>query len=270
MSEIEYFKDVIKDKSANTIKSYVTQYKKLYKLLNKNIADTTQNDIMEIVMNVANANSRQALLNIAIIIHTAKEMDVSRFLKYRETLKKEIKELQKQNNIVYKETLPTYDELVDYTQNLIGKNNLFFVINYLLLNYYVRNEDLLFHIVTRKKDTEDESKNYLHLSKGKVIYIRNVYKTAKLYGRKENEINDKDFVVAVSKLKREDFEPLEMTQMPYLIKKATLLGIGEGSYVKIVINHFRNDIDKLKEISKYRGTSLNTLLESYDIDNKDL
>jgi hypothetical protein len=37
--------------------------------------------------------------------------------------------------------------------------------------------------------------------------------------------------------------------------------------LKIIINHFRNDVDKLKEISDNRGTSLSTILQSYDINN---
>jgi hypothetical protein len=38
--------------------------------------------------------------------------------------------------------------------------------------------------------------------------------------------------------------------------------------MKIVVNHFRNNIDKLKEISANRGTDLRTILSSYDIDMK--
>ena len=44
--------------------------------------------------------------------------------------------------------------------------------------------------------------------------------------------------------------------------------LGEGIYVKIIINHFRNNLDKLNEISDNRGTSLKILKESYDIDTK--
>ena len=56
--------------------------------------------------------------------------------------------------------------------------------------------------------------------------------------------------------------------MGYYIQKATLDNLGEGTYVKIIINHFRNNLDKLNEISDNRGTSLKILKESYDIDTK--
>jgi hypothetical protein len=41
--------------------------------------------------------------------------------------------------------------------------------------------------------------------------------------------------------------------------------VSEGAMNKIVVNHFRNDIDKLKEISNNRGTSITSLLQSYNI-----
>jgi hypothetical protein len=38
--------------------------------------------------------------------------------------------------------------------------------------------------------------------------------------------------------------------------------------LKILIDHFRDDLQKLREISHYRGTELNTISEYYDIENK--
>ena len=57
------------------------------------------------------------------------------------------------------------------------------------------------------------------------------------------------------------------SSIAYYIIKATYKQLGEGKYVKIIINHFRKNLDKLKEISENRGTSLNEILKSYDIDN---
>ena len=52
------------------------------------------------------------------------------------------------------------------------------------------------------------------------------------------------------------------------MKKATLDNLGENLYNKIIINHFKNDLNKLKEISESRGTSIDTLHENYNIDKK--
>ena len=42
MAELETFNNFISDKSKNTIKAYITQYKKLHRLLGKDISDTSQ------------------------------------------------------------------------------------------------------------------------------------------------------------------------------------------------------------------------------------
>ncbi len=291
MAELEYFKSIISDKSANTIKAYITQYKKLHVLLNINfddnfkyyltnydrmywgfkrdIADTSQKKLMDTVKDIDNANSRQALLNIGILIRTNKELDIKDLIKYRDSLKVDIKSAQRENNVVLQETLPTYDELEEYTESLKGKNDLYFIINYLLMNYNVRNEDLHFKLITRKKEAKDTNFNYIWLSPRKVEYIRNVYKTANHNGQKLYIIDDKPFMSAVRRLIKDNWESPSMEQMPFLIKKATLMGIGEGKYNKIIVNHFRNDINMLKQISERRGTSITTLLDSYDIGNLD-
>jgi hypothetical protein len=273
MAELEYFKSIISDKSANTIKAYITQYNKLYKLLSKDIADTSQKKLMDTIKEIDNANSRQALLNIGILIRTNKELDIKDLIKYRDSLKVDIKSAQRENNQVLQETLPTYDELEEYTESLKGKNDLYFILNYLLMNYNVRNEDLHFKLITRKKEAKDTNFNYIWLSPRKVEYIRNVYKTANhkgdIYGQKLYIIPDKPFMSAVRRLIKDNWESPSMEQMPFIIKKATLMGIGEGKYNKIIVNHFRNDINMLKQISERRGTSITTLLDSYDIGNLD-
>ena len=44
---------------------------------------------------------------------------------------------------------------------------------------------------------------------------------------------------------------------------------GESNLLKIIINHYKDQITKLKEISMNRGTDLNTLLTSYNINYTD-
>ena len=149
-----------------------------------------------------------------------------------------------------------------------------YIINYLLLHYQVRNQDLVFDIVNKKRLTKDTDKNFMWLSGKKVVYTRNVYKTANSYGKKTDIITDPKFIVAMKRVyacsSRDEecgvFIPT-LSQVGYYIKKATYKQLGEGNYVKIIINHFRKDFSKLKEISENRGTSLTTLAENYDIQN---
>ena len=60
-----------------------------------------------------------------------------------------------------------------------------FVINYLLIHYNVRNEDLLIKFVSLKRETEnitkdkDLHKNFMWVAPYKATYYRRLYKTDK-------------------------------------------------------------------------------------------
>jgi len=154
-----------------------------------------------------------------------------------------------------------------------------------LLHCQVRNADLNFNFVQYKRDTKDESKNYLWFSsKSKTAhYIRNVYKTAKIvkpdgeitgYGQKIIKITDPKFIKVMKILVNYEkkntpvvfFSNLET--IAYHIKRMTYKGLGETMYFKIVVNHYRTDVNMLKQISYNRGTDINTILESYDIESE--
>ena len=55
-----------------------------------------------------------------------------------------------------------------------------------------------------------------------------------------------EFLCQKSKLDCGTFIPNEA--YPLLFAKATYKQLGESNYFKIIVNHFRNDVDKLKEI----------------------
>ena len=276
MAELERLLKSVEGKSENTIKSYKLQYKKLSNLLDKDVGEASQDKIIEVVKEHENNNGKQALLNIAILVRRLDGKSVVELEKMREKLKGAIKTDIQKKNVNLSNSLPSYQDIVDYTESLYDKSDWTnYIINYLLLNYNVRNKDLLFDIVRRKKYTkEDKTKNYIWLSDTFVEYIRNDYKTAAIYGQNIIRIKDKKFITAIRRVfacqKHDEdcgvFIPNE-NQLGYYLKKATLGGIGEAAYNKIIINHFRTDIDKLKQISKSRGTSISTLLDFYDIKN---
>ncbi len=273
--EFDKFMESVKDKSAATQKQYRIQYNKLYKLLDKPITETSEKKILEVVEEQENKNNQQAILNIGFLVRRGEGLSVKKLEDYREKLKVKINESVKKKNIELKETLPSYDDLIQYTE-MLWENNEWtdYIINYLLIYYQVRNEDLDFIIVKRKKDANDPNKNYMWLQSNKVTYIRNRYKTDKTYGKKVNVITNKQFITAIRrvlgcqdyKLDCGVFIP-NKSAIAYYIIKSTYKQLGEGKYVKIVINHFRKDLDKLKEISANRGTDLKTILAYYDIEN---
>lgn len=286
MAEYEKFMNSIKDKSDATKKQYRIQYKKLYSLTDKPIGETSEKKIIEILDNIENKNNSQALLNIALLIRKGEGLSVVQLEKRRKQDKDKLIDDVKKKNVELKENLPSYDDIVEYMEYLYEKNEWTdFIINYLLINLQVRNQDLDFTIVSRKKDATDSKKNYMWLqnTKGKATYIRNVYKTATIqapddehgYGQKVNNITDKRFIIALrrvlgcqkSGLDCGTFIPTK-SAIAYHLQKATYKQLGEGKYFKIIVNHFRNNVDKLKEISENRGTDLKTILNFYDIEKK--
>lgn len=284
MAEFDDFMQSIENKSAATKKQYKTQYNKLFKLTGKPIAETSEKKIIEILDNIDNKNAEQALLNIALLVRKLNKLSVTQLENLREKNKQSLNKSIKEKNVHLKETLPSYDDLIEYMNYLYDKDEYTdYIINYLLINFQVRNQDVDFKIITRKKDAADLTRNYMWLQPNKLTYIRNVYKTAKYiapdgtdsgYGQKINVITEPKMITAFKKVfkcqKNNDdcgtFIP-NKSSIAYHLQKSTYKQLGEGKYVKIIINHFRNDIDKLKEISDNRGTSLTEILRSYDIEN---
>jgi hypothetical protein len=288
MTELEMFRTKISNKSKVTQGVYNSNYKKLRDLIQDvDIASVSQQRIIEIVQEIDNRNSQQALLNIAYLIRKNEGMGINEL----ETFRKKNQELLKakiyETNTNLIEKLPSYDTLVDYVNDLLkAKKYIQYIINYLLLYYQVRNADLNFDFVLLKKYTKDDTKNYLWFNSKmkRVDYIRNVYKTAKIvkpdgtttgYGQKIIKITDPLFVgvmrILATEQKKENkpilFIP-NLETIAYHIKKMTYNGLGETLYFKVVINHFRNDPNMLKQISYNRGTDINTILESYDIESE--
>jgi hypothetical protein len=278
MAEFKNFMDTLDGKSEFTKKTYIIQYNKLRKMLGVDIADVSQKKLIEIISQQSNPNQQQSSINIAVLVRRLNKLPTKDLEAKREANKKEVvKQVKRVNETL---VLPTLNDLEEYLEYLYANNQWTdYIINYLLLEYQVRNKDLNFTITTRKKDMTDQNKNYMWLDvrQKKALYVRRDYKTEKTYGEKRHLITDKEFIVALKRVlacqkHNEDcgvFIPNE-NQVGYYIMRATYKGIGEGAYLKILINAHKNggNIQKLKEISDNRGTDLNTLLSNYDIDLK--
>ena len=273
--EYTMFTDYLEEEnrlSYATKKSYKTSYRKLRNILGKDVADTAQDTTAKAIMaSTDNINSAQALINIAIIVREkVKKMPIDELVEQRSTNKEEVVEHLKQANL-YTE-LPSLEEVDGYIETLWKQSKYRdYIVNYLIRYYYVRNQDLGFDICETKKETlEDQTKNWLWLDRKnqRVNYIRNNYKTFKTYGQKVTVITNERFLRAVKVCNRQMYAfPIttESDKLGYYIQKMTLNQIGEGKMLKVIINHYRNDISRLKEISLSRGTNLEVLLTSYNI-----
>jgi hypothetical protein len=288
MNELTKFRETFANKSKITNNVYNSNYKKLREMLDDvDIASVSQKKIIETAMTIDNRNTQQSLINIAFLIRKNEGLAIQELETFRKKNQSFLKDKIYETNSTLINKLPSYDELVDFVDGLLKDQKYTqYVINYLLLHCQVRNADLNFDFVQYKRDTKDESKNYLwYSSKSKTVhYIRNVYKTAKIvkpdgsitgYGQKIIKIKDPVFIkvmkILVNYEKKENkpvvFFP-NLETIAYHVKKMTYKGLGETMYFKIVVNKFRSDPNMLKQISDNRGTDINTIFQSYDIESK--
>jgi len=288
MTELDKFKETFANKSKITQGVYTSNYKKLREMIDDvDIASVSQKKIIETAETIDNRNSQQSLINIAYLIRKNEGLAINELETFRKKNQSFLKDKIYETNTALVDSLPSYEELVNFIDGLLKDQKYTqYVINYLLLHCQVRNADLNFEFVQYKRDTKDESKNYLwYSSKSKTVhYIRNVYKTAKIvkpngditgYGQKIIKITDPAFIkvmkILVNYEKKENkpvmFFPVTDNNA-YHVKKMTYKGLGETMYFKIVVNHYRTDVNMLKQISYNRGTDLNTILESYDIESE--
>lgn len=257
--------------SAGTKKSYVATYNKLVKLLKTDIHLASQKRILEIIdeLNFTPA-TQSSYINVAIIIRTLYKYDTAVLAKQRDNNKTPIAESSKIKNENLSNSLPSYDDLINHLNVLYSEENWsHFIINYLLVMYGVRNADVNVEIVSLKRDAVNLESNYIWMQKSghKAIWIRNFYKTVGNYGAQEIEITDEKFLRALKNVKNKVLLP-NNTNVGALVKSLTLNGIGEGSIFKILIDNFKTDLNKLKELSEYRGTSLETIISSYNLNKK--
>ena len=269
--EYEQFLVYAESKAYATAKSYKTSYRKLRNLLGKPIRETAEDTVVNAVKAaIENINSQQALINIGIICREQFEpkMEINVLTKFREQNKETVQDMIKMNNMFI--VLPSLGEFDNYLELLWSdKKYKEYIINFLIRHHYVRNKDLLFDIVDKKSDI-DENSNWLWIDRRnqRCVYYRNDYKTASTYGPKETMIDNERFLKAAKMChKKMDEFPITDSEdkIGYHILKMTFRKLGEGALLKIIINHYKGDISRLKEISNSRGCSLPTLLQNYNI-----
>jgi len=271
-SEFERFSASYAEKSKNTIKTYNNAYKKLHdELEQKDINTCTSTEIFKALDKFESANTKQSLLNIAIGVWKVYGLDTDDLVAYREDLSKSIKQSVKSKNKALQEHLPSYGELVKHTNACFDSGKFVeYIVNFLILNFQVRNQDLNFKIISQLINATDPELNYMVPMKSKVYYVRNKYKTSNTYGPKQDIITDPDFITAIKRIQALNKDghnviiPNENT-IAYRVQSLTYQNLGEGAMFKIIVNHFRDDIDELKKISANRGTDISTILASYDI-----
>ena len=257
--------------SLATCKTYRTNYRRLRGLINNNIGDCSEDTLIDAIKAAELiVNTEQALLNIALMARKhlfTPPLSTVKIKQVRTDNKQNVEEQLKQVNKYI--ALPTLEEFDDYLNWLFEQRRFQeYVVNWLIRFCNVRNQDLIMYVVTAKRDANDPCKNYIWLEskRQRAVYIRNVYKTSKTYGPKEIELTDECFLYALKRSKASFPITNDPSHIGYYIQKMSYKQLGEGNLLKILINHYKNDVNELEKISKNRGTNWKTLMTSYNCD----
>ena len=219
---------------------------------------------------IEKASSRLDLLNLIIVLRSIEQLPTDKLKQYRTELNKERLNGQVSKMNALKDTLMTLPDfqkelMKSYEQSEWKK----FIMNYLMMTYGTRNADTDVEIVKSKKDATDDKKNYLILSKDKVTWIRNHYKTFRTFGQQIHEITDPEFIRAV---KQHGVGRLFAEgQLSNSVRKSLINSMNEARVFKMLIDdaYDKKDTKRINELSKSRGTSISTIKSFYNVNAED-
>jgi len=263
-----------KDFSEKTKKVYASIIRRLEKLKFKfpNKKNEKLDYIKEFFIDnkLDKASTRLDLLNLIIVLRAVEKLPTDKLKNYRSDLSKEraSNNVDKMNTL--KEKLMTVPE---YTAALIKSFELGewkkFIVGYLMLTYGTRNLDTDVEIIKDAKEMTNDKQNYLLLKPKKVTWVRNHYKTFKTFGKQEHVITDPEFIRAVKNHGVGRIFP--EGQMNNQMKKMFIGMMNESKVFKMLIDdaYDNKDTERINELSKSRGTSINTIKAFYNVNAKE-
>ena len=286
-----------KDKlSKNTINTYTQLYKKMFKHFGKEPVDIDEDILIESIKNdmltdkgeiIKNPNTLTSLFNTVIIVKKEFDYPITKLLKAKENLLEDIYDHREAQKIIKANKLPSYKDLKKHLKKQFDdEDHIGYILNFMMQSFFTRNKDLDIHITTSLKLAKDPNKNYLVIRNWDLLYIKNVYKTAKTYGSMKFNFRDRKLTYAIQKFIESQPEnpeqtewaliqnangfPLDETSQAKFIRKHTLDGMSESDIFKIRVDEFekKGDLKGLMEASRRRGTNLATLIKNYSLTMK--
>ena len=257
----------------------ITTYTNIGKNLDFSIMLSQKTLIQKLKELYNNPNTLQLYLNMIILIRRYNNEPTDMLVKLRNSLRDDIIKIRKENLSELNDKLPTKSYIIEQLNNMSGIR---FVLNYLIIHHALRNKDMNLLIIESEKSMDDENQNYMVINKKKkmIKLVINDYKTEDKYGTKEIKITDSDFYKNVLKLYNEKDSKFLMqlkngdeiksiSTLNDKILNLTIEKLGQNKLVKIVIKDLINNksFDKLEQLSRDRGTSLEVLLKSYNLYN---
>lgn len=273
---------LIKEVGESTAKSYAGSYERLRKILNmtdkrKPIKRISLDIVLEAIEKVDNPSTAYSVLVIAKKIYGYAD-NKEKFDELDKEIKERKRELQVGKNKTLTQSLPSYKEISAAIKK--EENPIKYITSFIMFRINTRNQDVaLADLHAHKKDNYDEKRNHLILDGNKVIFIRNVYKTAKRYGQKKNIIAVKKFADMVKEVlgdadtkslfSRKNGQHITPASIASYLKKYVVLGLNENGMIKAVLKYAdeNGSYDMLRKISANRGTTIQVLLDEYDVSN---
>ena len=298
MDNINDFKEqVLEQKSISTKKIYLNNYNTMIRLLNKPLVASTELEMIDTINNMDNKPStKRQLMNFLIVylnwfndtssLPKEEHFNVGIIKEARDAVwKMEEKSLTQRKKITLDKIPAKITQLKNYLKDVYEKEEwLKYIINYLLINYHVRNQDLnLMIVVGLHYHQLNPNDNYLNIKNNGVEYIRNNYKTYRIYGTKTYTIRDKKFINDVNQyimyfknkyptmnsfpLLQRNLSRLQDDSIAKAIQRATFKNLTESQYNDVIVTSIKDfkDIGKLKKIGERRGTDIKTLIKYYNL-----
>jgi len=275
---VEKYLDHIK-KEKKLSQGTITTYTNIGKNLDFSIMLSQKTLIQKLKDLYDNPNTLQLYLNMIILIRRYNDEATDMLVKLRNSLRDDIIKTRKENLDKLDDKLPSKTYIIEQLNNMSGIR---YILNYLIIHHALRNKDMNLLIIENEKDMNDEDQNYMVINKKKkmIKLFINDYKTDTKYGTKEIKITDPDFYKNVVKV----FNENESKNLLHLrngdkiksvstlndkILNLTIDNLGQNKIVKVMIKDLLSNkaFDKLEQLSKDRGTSLDVLLKSYNLHN---
>jgi len=274
MSELESLLNSVEN--ANSKKTYNTTYNKLVSsgLFSNPISETPNMTVIKNIKTITdNAFTRKTYLTAVIKMKRLANKGVIELENYREQHKADILQHIRDKKETSNPDGLTLKGFANYVDALYRDQRYKeYIVNYLFLNYGVRNQDIDCIIVNGAKKVVPAGDNSLLVYKTKVDYIRQKYKTFKTYGQKKITIKDKKFITAVNALNRGDGQPLLITpsgerfnpsSLNTIIQRMTYGEAGEGRLFKLLVDEYKFNDEKITALAESRGTKKKEIMEYY-------
>lgn len=273
MTELETFLESKTNLTASSVKNYRSVYNRIKQLLSTDISKTEEDTLIDVVNLIEKINSKVTIINLMIMIRSHFDLSIKKLDKYRDKLFEERDKYTSQKLTEKNLELPSYQVIDQYIKTLESNR---YIVNYLTFYYAFRNKDVNLFLTNRKltKNINTET-NYLIVKKTEIELIINDYKTIKNYLQKRIVIRNKHFVEVCNVLPLStylltgDENPISPSSLhntiTRILYKYNDKHLTEADYFKILVKEKKSNLNELKKISEFRGTSLDTIIQYYHL-----